>query len=48
MKIFVFSLLQLLLEEYANSDPKLALTGIPIVQWPKRDKVNNGSINWLR
>lgn len=30
---------QLLLEEYANSDPKLALTGIPIVQWPKRDKV---------
>ncbi|KAH0621149.1 hypothetical protein JD844_022194 [Phrynosoma platyrhinos] len=28
----------LLLEEYANSDPKLALTGIPIVQWPKRDK----------
>lgn len=30
---------QLLLEEYANSDPKLALTGVPIVQWPKRDKV---------
>ncbi|NWS48347.1 KDM2A demethylase, partial [Probosciger aterrimus] len=30
---------KLLLEEYANSDPKLALTGIPIVQWPKRDKV---------
>uniref|UniRef100_A0A670IW35 Lysine-specific demethylase 2B n=1 Tax=Podarcis muralis TaxID=64176 RepID=A0A670IW35_PODMU len=29
---------KLLLEEYANSDPKLALTGIPIVQWPKRDK----------
>ncbi|XP_009977741.1 PREDICTED: lysine-specific demethylase 2A, partial [Tauraco erythrolophus] len=29
----------LLLEEYANSDPKLALTGIPIVQWPKRDKL---------
>uniref|UniRef100_A0A8D2NJ53 [histone H3]-dimethyl-L-lysine(36) demethylase n=1 Tax=Zosterops lateralis melanops TaxID=1220523 RepID=A0A8D2NJ53_ZOSLA len=30
---------KLLLEEYANSDPKLALTGVPIVQWPKRDKV---------
>uniref|UniRef100_A0A1D5NW01 [histone H3]-dimethyl-L-lysine(36) demethylase n=1 Tax=Gallus gallus TaxID=9031 RepID=A0A1D5NW01_CHICK len=30
---------KLLLEEYANSDPKLALTGIPIVQWPKRDKL---------
>ncbi|XP_030307380.1 lysine-specific demethylase 2A, partial [Calypte anna] len=30
---------KLLLEEYANSDPKLALTGVPIVQWPKRDKL---------
>ncbi|XP_070583739.1 lysine-specific demethylase 2A isoform X1 [Erythrolamprus reginae] len=30
---------KLLLEEYSNSDPKLALTGIPIVQWPKRDKL---------
>ncbi|KAL8182915.1 UNVERIFIED_CONTAM: Lysine-specific demethylase 2A, partial [Gekko kuhli] len=30
---------KLLLEEYASSDPKLALTGIPIVQWPKRDKL---------
>ncbi|XP_042314779.1 lysine-specific demethylase 2A [Sceloporus undulatus] len=30
---------KLLLEEYANSDPKLALTAIPIVQWPKRDKL---------
>ncbi|XP_029430803.1 lysine-specific demethylase 2A isoform X2 [Rhinatrema bivittatum] len=27
-----------LLEEHANDSPKLALTGIPIVQWPKRDK----------
>nr|XP_060628114.1 lysine-specific demethylase 2A [Anolis sagrei ordinatus] len=30
---------KLLLEEYANSDPKVAFTGIPIVQWPKRDKL---------
>uniref|UniRef100_A0A803TJL2 [histone H3]-dimethyl-L-lysine(36) demethylase n=1 Tax=Anolis carolinensis TaxID=28377 RepID=A0A803TJL2_ANOCA len=30
---------KLLLEEYANSDPKAAFTGIPIVQWPKRDKL---------
>lgn len=29
---------KLLLEEYAKSDPKLALTGNPIVQWLKRDK----------
>ncbi|XP_030041680.1 lysine-specific demethylase 2A isoform X2 [Microcaecilia unicolor] len=27
-----------LLEEHANDPPKLALTGVPIVQWPKRDK----------
>uniref|UniRef100_G1P3W0 Lysine-specific demethylase 2B n=1 Tax=Myotis lucifugus TaxID=59463 RepID=G1P3W0_MYOLU len=31
---------KVLLEELANSDPKLALTGVPIVQWPKRDKQN--------
>nr|XP_042714066.1 lysine-specific demethylase 2A isoform X3 [Chrysemys picta bellii] len=30
---------KLLLEEHANSDPKLALTGVPIIQWPKRDKL---------
>ncbi|XP_012308305.1 lysine-specific demethylase 2A isoform X5 [Aotus nancymaae] len=30
---------KILLEELANSDPKLALTGVPIVQWPKRDKL---------
>uniref|UniRef100_A0A8C2W4M6 Lysine demethylase 2A n=1 Tax=Chinchilla lanigera TaxID=34839 RepID=A0A8C2W4M6_CHILA len=30
---------KILLEELATSDPKLALTGVPIVQWPKRDKL---------
>lgn len=30
---------KILLEELASSDPKLALTGVPIVQWPKRDKL---------
>lgn len=36
-----FFLPQVLLEELAHSDPKLALTGVPIVQWPKRDKVRS-------
>ncbi|NWH77174.1 KDM2A demethylase, partial [Piaya cayana] len=39
---------KLLLEEYANSDPKLALTGVPIVQWPKRDKVGAARRGWNR
>ncbi|GAB1302002.1 Lysine-specific demethylase 2A [Apodemus speciosus] len=30
---------EILLEELSSSDPKLALTGVPIVQWPKRDKL---------
>uniref|UniRef100_H3AY59 Lysine demethylase 2A n=1 Tax=Latimeria chalumnae TaxID=7897 RepID=H3AY59_LATCH len=28
-----------LLAEHANDDPELAFTGIPIIQWPKRDKL---------